>query len=268
MEQMTRPLIAVDIGNSHIKVGVFDGVDCTGLPLPIQTFGQPLTELDFASLRNVLPTDPCPWFVVSVQRQVEQQLAAYVLKNQIASRYHLISNHELPIRIQVEKPDLVGTDRVIAACGVNLLRDCDRPAIVIDAGSAATVDFISVTGEFCGGAILPGKQMIANALYEKTDLLPYVELSQMDSAPESIGTSSVSAIYSGLHWGFVGGIRELVSRMQSQASVCPQIFISGGDAPILSQEIEGDTFIVPELVLSAINAEMTRRTLTSSAAQR
>ena len=86
---------------------------------------------------------------------------------------------DLPIAVGLEHPERVGLDRLAAAAAVNRLRSPDRGAIIVDTGSAVTVDLVSADGIFCGGAILPGIDMSARALHEFTDLLPLVSLNEL-----------------------------------------------------------------------------------------
>ncbi len=96
---------------------------------------------------------------------------------------------------------MVGIDRLVDAVAVNRLRDAGRPAVVVDVGSAITVDLVSRDGAFLGGAILPGIAMSARAIHEFTDLLPLVEMSELIAPPPVLGTATAPAMESGLFWG-------------------------------------------------------------------
>ena len=83
---------------------------------------------------------------------------------------------ELPLRVELEKPDHVGIDRLLDAVAVNSRRAPGVPAVIIDAGSAVTVDLVDGAGAFRGGAILPGLRLMAKSLHDYTALLPLIEL--------------------------------------------------------------------------------------------
>ena len=124
--------------------------------------------------------------------------------------------NRLLIAVGLEHPERVGLDRLAAAAAVNRLRSPDRGAIIVDTGSAVTVDLLSADGVFRGGAILPGIDMSARALHEFTDLLPLVSLNELSVPPPALGVSTVTAIRGGLFWGQVGAVRrgiELSSRL-------------------------------------------------------
>jgi type III pantothenate kinase len=135
---------------------------------------------------------------------------------------------------------------------VNQLRDPNRAAIAVDLGTAITVDLISAEGDFQGGAILPGISMSARALHEFTDLLPLIDMASLAEAPPAVGRSTIDAMQSGLFWGAIGGIRELIDRMTPSHSQPPQIFLTGGAAPSVAGLLAAEAHYVPHLVLSGI----------------
>jgi type III pantothenate kinase len=244
-------LLAVDIGNHQIKLGLFLGGDGDGLPQPAQIWRIPTGEAPFEPLSAVLPPVPLVWCAASVHRQVERRLAAWVQRCRPHDCYRLLQHENLPLTIHVEQPHRVGSDRLLAAVAVNRLRVSSRPAIVVDAGTAITVDLVSAGGAFEGGVILPGFRLTAKALAEGTDLLPEVEYDPTAEPPPVVGKSTAAAIRSGLFWGQVGAVRELVQRMSDQLEAAPQIFVAGGDAERLAAFLP-DAQVVPELVLAGI----------------
>lgn len=243
-------LLAVDIGNHQIKLGLFLS-DSAGLPQPAQVWKVPTGEVPFHRLAAILPSESLTWHAATVHRHVERQLAAWVQVRRPNDRYRLLRNEDLPLAIHVEQPQRVGTDRLLAAVAVNRLRAPNRPAIVIDAGTAITVDLVSATGAFEGGVILPGFRLTAKALAEGTDLLPEVDYDPASGPPPVVGKSTIAAIRSGLFWGQVGAVSELVRRMSDQMGTVPQVFVAGGDAERLAGFLP-QAQVVPELVLAGI----------------
>ncbi|MCA9269015.1 MAG: type III pantothenate kinase, partial [Planctomycetales bacterium] len=138
----------------------------------------------------------------------------------------------------------------MAAAAANRLRDPSRPAIVVDAGTAITVDCLSSTGVFLGGAILPGMRMAAGALDRHTDKLPLVDTSQLD-APPPIGRNTQAAISSGVYWGAVGAVERMCEEFRAVLGSAPQLYLTGGDAPRLALRF-ADARHVPHLVLAGI----------------
>jgi len=244
-------LLAVDIGNHQIKLGRFTGEADRGLPQPARVWKLATGEADFDALSAMLPGDELAWCVATVQRRAERSLAAWVQDRRPQDRYRLLGNEDLPLEIHVEHPQHVGADRLLAAVAVNQLRTANRPAIVIDAGTAITVDLVSADGAFEGGVILPGFRLTAQALAEGTDLLPHVNHDPAADPPPVVGKSTAAAIRSGLFWGQVGAVRELTCRISGELASSPQLFVAGGDAERLAVFLP-EARVVPELVLAGI----------------
>jgi type III pantothenate kinase len=235
-------LIAVDVGNSRIKLGQFTRQpteSAAGLPEPDHTFDVPLSDsaghFDAERLSDwcVEHAEANAQFLVgSVHRGAASRFAEIV--SQVAAKASAnwpvrnISFADVPMKIRVDQPARVGIDRLLAAVAANRLRRPERGAIVIDLGSAVTVDCVDLTGAFAGGAILPGIAMSARALAEQTDALPRVEADWLDHPPPPLGKSTVAAIESGLYWGAIGAIRELINQFSAAASVRPDVFLTGG----------------------------------------
>ena len=245
-------VLAVDIGNNQIKLALFSSGRTDAVPRPDRVCSVETAEQDYNRLADWLPAAAIQWCVATVHRDAERRLAAWVGDNRPNDRYRRLEYKQLPLRIRVDSPERVGTDRLLAAVAVNRLRHNGRAAVVVDAGSAITVDLVSADGVFEGGIILPGFGMTAKALACGTDLLPLVEQPVPVEAPPVLGKSTVGAIRSGLFWGSVGAVRELVSRIAHDVAAAPQLFVAGGDAEKLAPYLSEDVQVVPELVLAGI----------------
>ena len=246
-------LIAVDIGNSSTKAGWFDQTAAaSALPQPRLVREFPTGQAPPNSWLADLPAEPLRWRVSSVQREGQRLLADWVQAHRPQDDFRILTASELPLAVRVEHPDRVGLDRLAAAVAANQLRDPDRAAIVIGAGTAVTVNLVSHDGAFAGGVILTGFRMQAKALSETTDLLPLTHWQPGDEPPPVIGTNTIAAIKSGLFWGAVGAVREVVARMTAQLDHQPQVFVTGGDLARLAPFLSDETRFVPNLVLAGI----------------
>jgi type III pantothenate kinase len=258
--QFTTPLIAIDIGNSRAKLGLFDGAPATGqLPLPSRVLDLSVDEWDDAQVAAWLPAAPIwpEWRLASVNRPAAARLLAWLQRDcrtpaGTPPAVRVLSAADLPIAVGVEHPERVGLDRIAAAAAVNQLRSSNRAAIIVDTGSAVTVDLVSADGVFRGGAILPGIEMSARALHEFTDLLPLVSLNDLSRPPGALGVSTVTAIRGGLFWGSVGAIRELVAKLSESSPQPPELFLTGGAAAHLVGPLRLNGRFEPHLVLSGI----------------
>jgi type III pantothenate kinase len=233
-------------------VGWFDDSPVAGdLPVPKQTHAFATGQSPSDDLVRAIPPGPCRWQIASVHREGTRILKSWLERHRPADEVRLLTDRDLPIATRVEFPDRVGLDRLAAAVAANVLRKPNCPAIVIDAGSAITVDLLAADGAFEGGVILPGFRMSAEALYG-ADLLPLTILSPNDQPPPVVGKNTEAAIRSGLFWGAVGAVREMVNRMSTDLDHSPEIYVTGGDLRQLAEHLGEEAIFVPNLVLSGI----------------
>ena len=252
-------LIAVDVGNSFVKVHAGPGVNRpwqTVAELRLET--RSLAKADGAErrlrewLNDVGVPEAARWLVASVHVEAERWLSDWVRTARPADHYCRLVRDDIPLRTEVLHPHRVGIDRLLDAWAVNHLRQAHRPAVVIDAGSAVTVDAVRADGCFLGGAILPGLRMAASALSQATSQLPLVG-PIADDWPDVIGRSTQEAIRSGVLWGTVGAVREITRRMDKQLGGGAQVFVTGGDADCLRPPAADEPVeFYPNLVLSGI----------------
>ncbi|HEX5472415.1 MAG TPA: type III pantothenate kinase [Lacipirellulaceae bacterium] len=272
-------LIAVDIGNSRIKLGRFqrDGiekaaisadnpaVDTHRLSEPIATVELPIINtsgvFDQARLAAWCKQErlgSIEWRVASVQRAAAIRFASALadLAKQHAFNWPVqhLTFCDLPLTIRVDEPQRVGIDRLLGALAGNILRTHDRGAIIVDMGTAITVDLLEPDGAFAGGAILPGLAMSAQALAEQTDALPHVDLEFVDGHPAPLGKSTVPAIQSGIYWGTIGAIREMIKQLSAPLRTTPDVFITGGASKYVAETLadQQPTRHLHNLVLSGI----------------
>jgi len=236
----TSLLLAIDVGNTRTKFGLFHRADLDngsqlpecraavavphGTPLPWQTLREWVTRGD--SLAGIVAgTNPPAIAELCRQWQAEPWPVPFVVDAGI----------RLPIQIDVDFPEKVGLDRLLNAVAANHIRPADTPVVIVDTGTAVTVDYVSATGEFGGGAILPGVDLSALALHQYTALLPRIPAVElMGDVPDPVGRNTRDAIRSGLFWGHVGAIQELVERIGERSLEPPLLLLTGGAAALLA----------------------------------
>jgi type III pantothenate kinase len=274
---MNGTLIAVDIGNARIKLGRFhilsadrystggiavpepqdtltvgdDADDLDSLATWLHRFPSPLAGEGLAAKGEALSqslSDPVAWYIGSVNRPSTTRLLNWLREHRPQDEVTLLVASDLELEVRLERPDMVGIDRLLDALAANRLRRPDHAAVVVDVGSAVTVDLLSADGAFCGGAILPGLAMAARAMHEFTDLLPLVTMAELSDPPPALGLATVSAMRSGLFWGIVGAIRELTCRLADGAPV--DLFLTGGAGPAVAGLLGPDARHVPHLTLA------------------
>lgn len=250
---LAAPLVAVDIGNSSTKLGLFDSLpSVNSLPVLQLVLECPTAELPPSDWLRRLPPEALAWRVASVQREGSKRLASLVRGERPSDDFRLLDYRDLPLQIALDAPERIGIDRLAAAVAANALRDPHRPAIVISAGTAVTINLVCERGVFQGGVILPGFRLSAQALSDGADLLPLALLDVEDDPPPVVGQNTAAAIRSGLFWGAVGSVREIVARMSEPLAAPPQVFVTGGDLRRLAPLVSDGAQFVPQMVLAGI----------------
>jgi type III pantothenate kinase len=160
---------------------------------------------------------------------------------------------ELPVAVRVDAPDRVGLDRLLNALAVNQIRGEDRPAVVVSSGTATTIDLVTADGAFAGGAILPGLELCSRSLHQETALLPLVPMEDLaQPGVPVVGRNTQEAIRSGLLYGQVGAIREIVGRISASLERLPFVVLTGGNGPLLAPYFESTVQVEQELALRGL----------------
>jgi len=258
-------VLLADVGNSRIKLAVVsdDGVDAAdvaGRRLPTVTQRLDLDSHGFrpANLENWLnqaaPTTAVV-LVASVHDAAAARLEAAIAELSAARhrslRQRRIVHGDLPLEIMVAEPHRVGIDRLAAAAAAGLVRRPGRGVIIVDCGTAATVDLVSASGAFLGGAILPGPALMARALAEGTSRLPAVAALEQETPPVMPGRSTQDAIAAGIGWGIRGAIARLVEEARASIGVEADVILTGGWRGAVRDDLPG-AIEMPELVLAGI----------------
>jgi type III pantothenate kinase len=244
-------LLCLDIGNTQIHGGVFDG---DRLLCQFRKSTQPLGSTDEVGI-----------FLVSVLRENRvdpRSISRVAICSVVPAALHpvrgaskqyfeqepfvLQAGVKTGLKVRYRNPLEVGADRIAGAIAASQ-RHPGQNLIVVDCGTATTFDVITSTGDYLGGVILPGVGVSAETLASRTAKLPRVEIAR----PETIlGRSTVESIQSGLYHGHSGAIRHIVAGLTNEVFVGlkPKVVGTGGFARMLEEEKIFDE-LVPELVL-------------------
>ncbi len=243
--------LVFDIGNSGIKGGFFDN------GMLIRSFrmrADPeagVTAYRHAVHDRVFPTAPERVGIVSVSPELTSLLTSAVQHELMVLPEVLHSGMSLPLKMGYRTPATLGMDRLAAAGAAHRFfgrddRDRTRSVVVVDAGTAVTVDAVSATGVFRGGAIAPGPAISLSALSKGTSLLPEVP---MDVPDKPIGRSTAEALQSGILFGFTDAVAGLIRRVKEQIRKNPYVVATGGWAPFLSRHVPAIDRVEEDLVL-------------------
>jgi type III pantothenate kinase len=148
------------------------------------------------------------------------------------------------IRIRMDNPREVGADRIVnTVAGYKLY---GGPTIVVDLGTATTFDTISREGDYLGGAIAPGPMIAAEALFQRTAALPRIPLVHPQKA---IGTNTISAMQSGIMFGYTGLVEGIVARIEKELGEKATVVATGGYGGIFAQETSVFNVVNPDITL-------------------
>jgi len=238
-------ILAVDIGNTNINIGSFSGkklishfcVDNKNLinqkaALPIKS---PLLN----ESKNIL--------VASVNPDIESVFYKSLGKKHKKKILKIGREIKLRIPLLVENPQTVGIDRLLNALAA--YRRTKTSTIVIDFGTAITIDIVSKEGEFMGGLILPGIRTSAYALNKQTALLPEVDIKR---PARIIGKNAEEAIKSGIYFGTVGSVIHIIKELGKIYGDLKYTIATGGDAKTFKKDIPEIDKFIPCLTLEGI----------------
>ena len=244
-------LLAIDVGNSQTHLGVFRGDELTHewrmSTAPDRTAdelalisGQFLDLAGLSFSREITGVTIC-----SVVPPLTQEL------RQMTERYFgfpavvVEPGTRTGIAIKMDNPREVGADRIANAVAANGMFP-GEPSIVVDFGTAITVDAVSAKGEYLGGAISPGIETAAGALYQATAQIRRVELIAPGAA---IGKSTVQAVQSGIVYGNAALVDGLIERISKEVGGNANVIATGGQAPIVVEHCKLVDRIEPDLTL-------------------
>lgn len=154
---------------------------------------------------------------------------------------------DLPIGVETREPKETGVDRVLGVAAA--YEQIGKACVVVDAGTAITINCCNDNGDFLGGAIAPGVSMMLDVLHEKTARLPRV---QFQPPTEALGNSTESAIRQGVYHALRGLVREFVENYAAHLGSWPEVIVTGGDAKVLFENWEIIHAISPDLLLYGV----------------
>ena len=242
-------LLTIDVGNTNINIGVFDGSKlkatwkvATGVHrMPDEYASLLLNLFDRQSIDASQITDAILCSVVPTLVGVFEEVCRRYLK---VLPLVVESGVKTGVRICLDNPREVGADRVVNAVAAHQLYG--GSVIVIDLGTATTFDAVSEDGDYLGGAIAPGIAIATEALFTRTAALPRVELTHPKRA---VGRNTVAAMQSGIVFGYAGLIEGIVARIQQEMGGKAKVVATGGYAELLARETPVIEVVNPDLTL-------------------
>ncbi len=246
-------LLAIDVGNTTITIGLFDGEELRAT-WRIATDHQRLADeyavivLGLLNVENVEVTEITDAVLASVVPGLVATFDALCRRHLGVTPLVVGTGTRTGVRVLYDSPRDVGADR-IADVVAAIRRYGPPPLIIVDLGTGTVFDAVSAEGDYLGGAIAPGVHVAAEALYERAAKLQPVELAP---PPAAIGKNTVSAVQSGLVFGYVGLIEGMVARFQQELGGKAKVVGTGGWAELFARETNVFDVVDPDLTLHGL----------------
>ena len=244
-------LLVVDVGNTHITLGVFDGKDIKATfratakqPRTSDEYGIQLCDL--LEHRDFDIKDITDVIISSVVPDVMHSLTSAIIKY-FHVRPFVPSTLEMGLKINTEHPKEIGPDRIVDA--VAAYEKYGGPVIVIDFGTATTYDIVTADGVFEGGVISPGIRTSARALWGGAAMLPEIEIRKPNSI---IAKETVSSMQGGLVFGYIGQTEYIVKKMKENGYEDAMVVATGGLGNIIVPETDVIDIYDPLLTLEGL----------------
>lgn len=250
-------VLTVDVGNSRAKIGLFE-TGQVGRPRALFVSAVRLTAsshlaADVDDLCSDHVADVAAAIVAGSNPPARDRLVES-WPRQLPRPTVIDSSEQIPICVDVMDPLAVGIDRLLTGYAAHVLFGTGRACIVVDSGTATTINLVTADGVFRGGVILPGLRLSARALHEYTARLPLLDTDQFgehvtDAEAPVPGRSTEEAMRSGLFWGQLGAIREIRSRLlkaltaygeTNEETVC---LVTGGGGRQLADHLQPCIFV-------------------------
>jgi type III pantothenate kinase len=239
-------LLAIDIGNSSTKLGVFDNENLVKR-LIIPTIRSKTADEIYLSIQDELNLQFSAVVVSSVVTELRD--AFYELGEKYFNRTPIFVDNSFDFGLEIKyfPPENLGIDRIIAAFAA--VKKYGKPCIVCDFGTATTIDAVNSKNEYLGGIITPGMNTLSEALFIKTSKLPRVEIRKPETV---IGNSTVASIQSGIFYGYIGLTEGIIKRMSDELGEKPNVIATGGFAKLIAENCDLIEIIDENLILEGL----------------
>ncbi|WP_300765896.1 type III pantothenate kinase [uncultured Bifidobacterium sp.] len=245
-------LLAVDIGNTNIVLGLLDGPDIvathrisTGTPRTADEYGLLLTEL--LARHNLGAADIDDVIVSSVVPKVMHSFRASIVTYLDVDPMIVGPGVRSGIRIAIDDPKSLGADCLADCAGAYYLYG--GPVLVADFGTATTFNYVDASGTIVSGLITTGIRTGANALWSSTAQLPEVEITR----PKTVMTRNTrEAMQAGLYYGFLGGVERTIQQFHEEIAENFRVVATGGLGRIFANDTDAIDVYDPELIFKGM----------------
>ena len=242
-------LLVLDIGNTNVTVGIFDGEELRAT-WRLETDVHRMPDEYAATLINLISHAGIDLKEIDEAAICSSVPPLVTTFSEVCRRYFntrplvVAAGVRTGIKVLYDNPREVGADRIADA--VAAYRLYGGPVIIVDYGTAMVFDAVSAEGEYLGGAIAPGIGVAVDALFERTARLPRIEMVRPKSA---IGRNTISSMQSGLILGYIGLVENLVQKFKEEIGPNAKVVATGGEAELLAPQTSCIDLVNPDLTL-------------------
>jgi type III pantothenate kinase len=246
--------LALDIGNTNVVAGVFDG-DTVAAQWRLSTQRERTAD-EFAvflkvafEVKNLRFSDISGVAISSVVPSLTPQAARFARDYLSCEPLVIGPDTDTGLINDYDRPREVGADRLVN--GLAAWKKFGTAVVIVDFGTATTVDAVSRDGHYLGGAIAPGLFISTDALFRAAARLPRVEIVAPDHA---LGTNTAQSMQSGIVFGYAGMVRELVTRIVREVDAPENVttLATGGLAELIAPLVDEIQHIEPQLTLDGL----------------
>lgn len=242
-------LLAVDVGNSQIVAGLFAEAELAH-SWRFSTRRDMTADELYSLLAPLLAQAKSPVedsIVASVVPVLTEQVCSCLAHITGRQPLQVVPGVKTGLKIRTDHPHELGADRIVnAVAGLSLFTG---PLVIVDFGTATTLDVVTADGEYLGGVIAPGPEVGADALFSRAARLPRVDL----SVPERVvGRNSVDSVRSGLMYGHAAMIDGLIERIHAEVGGKIQVIATGGLSSLIGPLLRRIDRIAPDLTLQGL----------------
>lgn len=246
-------LLTIDVGNTNITLGVFDGEELLGT-FRMTTKRQRTSDefgIDLCGIlehRNIFPKQIHDVIIASVVPDIMHSLGSSIIKYLDLTPLVVSAGIETGIRIETENPKELGPDRIVDA--VAAYEIYGGPVIVIDFGTATTYDLVDVNGTFEAGVTVPGIETAAKSLWSEAAMLPSIEIRKPDSI---LAKETISSMQAGLVFGAIGQTEYIIQKMKEESGYPDvRVVATGGLGRIIAESTDSIETYNPQLSLDGL----------------
>ncbi len=245
-------LLVIDVGNTNIVLGVFEGSELIQ-EWRLETRSSRTEDEAGILLRQLF--DAADVRSTDIDAAIISCVVPPMLRALVAMCEKYVGVHPLIVGpgirtgmpIRYENPREVGADRIVNAVAAYELFHCEL--VIVDFGTATTFDAVSHDGAYLGGAITPGIRVSTEALFQHASKLPRV---QVTKPSQVIGRTTVDSLKSGIFYGAVGLVDEIVRRMREELGGDPRVVATGGLAELIAEPSQTIEQVLPMLTLDGL----------------